>query len=195
MPATPHSRIKAVILDYGEVLCHGPAPHFIDSMAAIFHLSPQAFRTLYEKHRLPYDRGDYSPQVYWSKFEEETHLKLTPSQLQQLRYWDVEMWSNVNPAMVAWVDALRVHKLRLALLSNMHADMARQFRERFAWVGRFDAAILSAEVRSVKPEPQIYLQTLQALAVKPAESLFIDDRERNVRGAREVGIQAIRFLS
>jgi putative hydrolase of the HAD superfamily len=195
MPTEADSRIKAVILDYGEVLCHGPAPHFIQSMADVFKLSPQAFRAIYDRHRLPYDRGDYSPEVYWSKFEEETKSKLTPAQLQQLRDWDVAMWSEIDPAMLAWVDSLRSHNLNLALLSNMHADMARGFRERFAWISKFDAAVLSAEIRAVKPEPTIYLRTLAALGVSPAEALFIDDRERNIRGAHQVGIKAIRFES
>jgi putative hydrolase of the HAD superfamily len=195
MPAEMQSPIKAVILDYGEVLCHGPAPRYIEGMSAIFKLSPQAFRAIYDRHRLPYDRSDYSPEVYWSKFEEETNLKLTASQLHQLREWDVEMWSDVDPAMLAWVDTLRAHKLKLALLSNMHADMALHFRRHFDWANKFDTAVLSAEICSVKPEPGIYLRTVEALGVRPGEALFIDDRERNTRGADQVGIKAIRFES
>ena len=195
MPAESNSTIKAVILDYGEVLCHTPAPQFIQSMADVFKLSPQAFRAIYDRHRLPYDRGDYSPEAYWSKFEEETNSKLLPAQLQQLRNWDVDMWSNVDPAMLAWVDTLRAHGLKIALLSNMHADMARHFRMHFDWVNKFETAILSAEMRSVKPEPEIYLRTVEALGVRPEEALFIDDRERNTRGAEQVGIRAVRFES
>src|SRR5262249_41795984 len=195
MPTESDPKIKAVILDYGEVLCHGPAPHYIQSMADVFKLSPQAFRAIYDRHRLPYDRGDYSPQVYWSKFEEETDAKLSLAQLRQLRDWDVEMWSDVDLAMLVWVDTLRAHKLKIALLSNMHADMARHFRHRFDWVNKFDTAVLSAEIRSVKPEPGIYLRTVEALGVRPEAALFIDDRERNIRGANEVGIKAIRFES
>jgi putative hydrolase of the HAD superfamily len=195
MPTESDSKSKAVILDYGEVLCHGPAPHYIQNMADVFKLSPQAFRAIYDRHRLPYDRGDYSPEVYWSKFEEETDSKLSLAQLRQLRDWDVEMWSDVDPAMLAWVDTLRAYKLKIALLSNMHADMARHFRRHFDWVNKFDTAVLSAEIRSVKPEPGIYLRTVEALGVRPEEALFIDDRERNIRGANEVGIKAIRFDS
>ena len=36
---------------------------------------------------------------------------------------------------------------------------------------------------------------LQGLGVKAEEALFVDDREINVRGAREVGIHALRFRS
>src|SRR5215813_5267446 len=195
MPTESDPKIKAVILDYGEVLCHGPAPHYIQSMADVFKLSPQAFRAIYDRHRLPYDRGDYSPEVYWSKFEEETNSKLLPAQLQQLRNWDVDMWSNVDPAMLAWVDTLRAYGLKIALLSNMHADMAHHFRMHFDWVNKFETAILSAEMRSVKPEPEIYLRTVEALGVRPEKTQFIDDRERNTRGANQVGIRAIRFES
>ena len=44
-----------------------------------------------------------------------------------------------------------------------------------------------------KPNPGAYLGAARALGRGPNECLFVDDREKNCRGAREVGMDAIRF--
>jgi FMN hydrolase / 5-amino-6-(5-phospho-D-ribitylamino)uracil phosphatase len=44
-----------------------------------------------------------------------------------------------------------------------------------------------------KPHPWAYLGAAEALDRAPAECLFVDDREGNCAGAREVGMQAHRF--
>ena len=44
-----------------------------------------------------------------------------------------------------------------------------------------------------KPDPEAYLGAARELGVPPAECLFVDDRETNVRAARQVGMPALRF--
>jgi len=44
-----------------------------------------------------------------------------------------------------------------------------------------------------KPDPEAYLGAARALGVSPSECLFVDDREPNVRAARELGMPALRF--
>ena len=47
----------------------------------------------------------------------------------------------------------------------------------------------------VKPEPEIYRRLLQRNALAPEGCVFIDDSEKNVEGARRIGIDAILFES
>jgi putative hydrolase of the HAD superfamily len=77
----------------------------------------------------------------------------------------------------------------------MPADMAAHMRKTFGWLSHFDHHIFSGEVRSVKPEPEIYQHCIEALGVQPSEALFIDDREMNLEQARAAGIRTIRFQS
>jgi FMN phosphatase YigB (HAD superfamily) len=44
-----------------------------------------------------------------------------------------------------------------------------------------------------KPDPEAYAGAARALGVPPAECLFVDDREANVRGALATGMPALRF--
>ena len=44
-----------------------------------------------------------------------------------------------------------------------------------------------------KPDPAAYEEALGALGARPAETLFVDDKERNLVPARAMGIQVHRF--
>ena len=63
------------------------------------------------------------------------------------------------------------------------------------WMQNFAFQTYSSEVRLIKPDPAIYEHTLLGLGVSATEALFVDDREVNIKAARELGIHAIQFRS
>jgi putative hydrolase of the HAD superfamily len=194
-PATRAPKIRAVILDYGEVLCHVPAMDTIERLAAMFRMDPRTFLRIYLETRAPYDRGDWLPEEYWQKFAEQAGVKINADDIEQARQLDLELWGQMNHAMIQWAQELHAAGFKTAILSNMPADMATHMRKNFAWLSHFDHHIFSGEVRSVKPEPAIYQHCINALGVQPTEALFIDDREINLEQARAAGICGIRFQS
>jgi len=186
---------KGLILDYGEVLCVKPEVEQIERMASIFGMSASQFMTLYDRNRREYDRGDLSAERYWFTFADEPGLGLRADQIPLLRAWDVDMWSNTNPSMIDWLRSVRLSGLRTALLSNMPEDMIARVRDSFSWINYFDCTIFSYEERLAKPEARIYERCLEKLGTTPEQTLFVDDREVNVRAARRLGIKGVRFES
>jgi putative hydrolase of the HAD superfamily len=187
--------IRAVIFDYGEVLCHAPVPEILDRLMRMFRIDRHRFDELYRKNRLRYDRADLTAEEYWRHFAADAGVNLDSAQLAALRQYDLEMWSSINPAMLAWLGDLRSTGMKTAILSNMPAEMVVHVRKTFPWMEGFDCRVFSAELRRVKPEPEIYQHCLDCLRVAPQEALFIDDKEVNVKGARELGIRGIRMES
>lgn len=185
-------RIRGLILDYGEVLCHRPAPGKMERMAEIAGLAPATFAARYHRERDPYDRGDLSPAGYWSKVVSGA-VPLDAKLVATLQQSDVEMWCDINRDMTEWLDELRAAGYKTALLSNMQPDMARHARRSFDWLHRLDCVVLSCEVRLIKPGRAIYARCVEGLHLRPSETCFIDDRETNVRGAREAGLMAVQF--
>jgi putative hydrolase of the HAD superfamily len=185
--------IRAVILDYGEVLCHLPTPENIELLARIFQVDSQSFLPMYLKTRIPYDRGDLLPAAYWRNFARQAGVTVDEKVIEQLRQVDKDMWSRPNEPMIQWLQRIHAAGFKTAILSNMPTDMADHVRETFPWLAEFDQHIFSAEVRSAKPEPAIYRHAIEALDVAPLEALFIDDREENLAGARAIGIRGIRY--
>jgi len=189
------SNLKAIIFDYGEVLCLPPTAEDIEDSARILSISTDLFHDLWGRNRDLYDRGDLSPEIYWRRLADDAGAKLDERQLQQLSERDVAMWSRLNPNMVTWLEALSAADIKTAVLSNMHIGMVQHARQAFHWLKLVQCVTLSAEVRLIKPDPAIYEYCLRGLGVGASDSLFIDDREVNVAGARSVGMHAMHFQS
>jgi putative hydrolase of the HAD superfamily len=192
--ASPGS-IRAVALDYGEVLCHRPSPEALAEMAGIFGINEDKFLPIYRSSRNPYDRGDLSPRDYWAEFAGRAGVTIHPHQIESLRRLDMQMWSNVNQEMTEWLASIHSRGIKTAILSNMQTDMAAHVRKNFAWLRHFDHQIFSCEVRAIKPDPVIYRHSLALLKIAPSEVLFIDDRDENIQAARAAGIRGIVFES
>ena len=187
--------INAVILDYGEVLCHRPSVEEFDRLAKVFGADEKSFAALWEKNRGAFDRGDVTAEAYWSTLAEDAGMQIDHEQLQQVCEWDVQMWGNANEPMVEWLRQLRRGGIRTGLLSNIHPAMISYLRNNFDWLELFDFKTFSAEVRLIKPDRAIYEHTLRGLGARAEETLFVDDREINVKAALELGIRGLRFRS
>ena len=188
-------KISGVILDYGLVLVRSPTKAEFERMATMFHVPFEQFFELWETSRNPYDRGDITADEYWHGLAMRTNTTLDAAQISTLREIEVEIWVHPIPEMIDWIGQLRRGGIKTAVLSNMPLDLAAWVRKNFSWMDNFTFKTLSAEVRSIKPEPAIYLHTLRGLGVEANEALFVDDREANIRAAQAMGIHGIQFSS
>ena len=86
-------------------------------------------------------------------------------------------------------------KYKLGLLSNYSNDLRPKIEKEWALGSVFDEIIISCEVGLIKPDPAIFNLILAHLGVKAEESVFIDDRIKNIDGAKKMGFQTIFFTS
>ena len=56
-----------------------------------------------------------------------------------------------------------------------------------------DALVDATHTKILKPDPRAYALGCEALDLTPQDVVFVDDQERNVEGARNAGLTAIRF--
>jgi putative hydrolase of the HAD superfamily len=185
------SSIRAVILDYGEVISQPPDPASIATMAGILKVPEDRFRQLYASLRHSYDRGDLDGDQYWSQIARDAGVDLSASQVARLREMDVAMWSRLNQSVLRWAGRLRSSGLKTAVLSNMHHDMVQKIRSEPVWAEGFDCLTLSSEIGTAKPEAAIFRHCLECLQVAPHEALFVDDRAVNIQAAQGLGIRGI----
>ena len=93
------------------------------------------------------------------------------------------------------VEALDARGVPLFAITNFSADFWPPFHEKErAFFARFRDIIVSGEVRLLKPDPAIYWLALDRFGLRPAETLFVDDRAINVEGALAVGMKAHLFV-
>lgn len=89
---------------------------------------------------------------------------------------------------------LRAAGVPLYLLTNMPADIFAARRARYEVLRCFDGAVVSGEEGVLKPSPEIFGRLRDRYRLVPGSTLFVDDAEVNVLGARAVGFRAHRFL-
>jgi putative hydrolase of the HAD superfamily len=187
--------IRAVILDYGLVLCQSPREEQLDRMAAAFGVDHQTFWRLYEQNRGPLDKGDLTPAAFWKSLARDAGTKVDAFTIERLQNLDIEMWDTLEQPLLEWVQTLRSNGFKTALLSNSDLRFVAHLRKNRPWLRFFDVCVFSAEVHLIKPDPAIFRYTLDKLALEASAVLFIDDRFSNVSVARSLGIGSIKFTS
>ncbi len=95
--------------------------------------------------------------------------------------------------MVAWQARLKERGLLTAILSNMGDSTHKTLLGTHGWIANFDVHVWSYQLRVAKPDPAIYLHTLEQLAVPAPQALFIDDKDENIAAAQALGMKAIQF--
>lgn len=98
------------------------------------------------------------------------------------------------PGIEALLDRLRANANPMHALSN-YTQWYRLIEAQLQLSRWLKWSFVSCEVGARKPQAQIYLHALETLGARPADCVFIDDREENCEGARGVGMHSIRFES
>lgn len=91
------------------------------------------------------------------------------------------------------IQQLKEKGYKLFILSNFSAEAYEIFVAQNTFFNYFDAKMFSFQVGAIKPEPEIYKKLLEKHGLIADECLFIDDMEKNVRAAQQIGIHALIF--
>lgn len=97
-----------------------------------------------------------------------------------------------DSAVIDVLDELRASGYIAAILTNgtdtIPAELAELGIDRHV-----DAVFNSSEIGVAKPDPAVFGHVCHELGVSPAAVFFVDDSQRNVTGAVEVGMKAVVF--
>jgi putative hydrolase of the HAD superfamily len=185
--------IRAVVFDYGQVLCLPQELSDVKAMADACSSSVEEFEQLYWPPRLAYDRADLNAETFWAPILKKGGHNPSQLEIQRLVELDSESWGRPNAPVLEWVKQLRDTGVQVAILSNMPPEIGRYLTANREWMQLFCPTLFSYDVRSVKPEPRIYEILLELLQLPANQVLFLDDRPENVKGARDLGIHALVF--
>jgi 2-haloacid dehalogenase len=105
-----------------------------------------------------------------------------------------EMIAGEVPGTAELVGRLHDAGLPLYLLTNMPTEVFAARRRRYAVLGQFDGAVVSGDEGVLKPSAEIFAILRHRFDLDPAATLFVDDMEVNVAGARAAGFLAHRFV-
>mgnify|MGYP001580290548 CR=1 FL=1 len=80
---------------------------------------------------------------------------------------------------------------KLAIINNGTALTLSQFDNKLNFDNYFDLFISSAKEGIKKPDGEFFLTTAKRLGVASERCLFMDDSEKNIEGAKRIGMQTI----
>lgn len=86
-------------------------------------------------------------------------------------------------------------KFKIYALTNWSAETFPVALQQYEFLNWFDGVVVSGEEKKRKPFPEFYRILLERYNVNAEEALFIDDNVRNIKAAKQVGIDAVHFTS
>lgn len=101
--------------------------------------------------------------------------------------------SVVDAALLEYIRLKLRPTYKLGILSNAGTNITeRLFTPE--QLDMFDAQVLSHGVGLTKPQPEMYQMIADRLGLDPGECLFVDDHERHLTGAENVGMRTLRYI-
>ena len=108
----------------------------------------------------------------------------------------------IRPRMVAALKACKARFKVGCITNNMlteHSPGQAEQKQRASGfdeiMAQFDVMIESAKAGVRKPDPAIYLMMCEALKVKPADCVYLDDLGVNCKPAAQLGMRAIKVVT
>lgn len=181
-----------IYFDLGNVLLNFDHQRAARQMATVAGISPESvwevvFATDLESR---YERGDISTSEFYDLFCQQTS---TAPPLADLVAAASDIFQPNGPV-VSLLDQLLRQEHRLGLLSNTNDAHWSFVTAAFPALPRsFEVTALSFELKSLKPEAEIYAKAAALAGLDPSRILFIDDRPENVAGAIEAKFDAVQY--
>jgi 2-haloacid dehalogenase len=104
--------------------------------------------------------------------------------------WE-EMLGDAIEQNVFVLEQLKKRGAPLYALTNWSAETFPIARKRYEFLKLFDGILVSGEEGLIKPDPAIFHLLCERFHLRPQDCFFIDDSEKNILTARNLGMTAL----
>jgi HAD superfamily hydrolase (TIGR01509 family) len=181
--------IRALIFDFDGLILETEEPIY------------RSWKEVYEAHgvALPFDlwvhtvgssNQAFHPQLY---LEHSLGGPLTQDEIDRrvARRMELVLAEPLRPGVLDMAKAARAAGMKVAVASSSSRDWVRGHLERLGIIDLFDCVQGRDDVEHVKPEPDLYLASLDCLGVAAAEAVAIEDSPNGVTAAKRAGLGCV----
>ena len=93
----------------------------------------------------------------------------------------------IQDEVIEEIKKLKTQGYKIYMLSNTNEYMYNNFINKIEYL--FDGIVLSYQIHKIKPYDSIYEYIINKYNLNPEESLFIDDKQKNINTALKFGIK------
>lgn len=139
-----------------------------------------------------YDRGVWSQEEILQAF-----ISLDPEIEPEIRkaYESMENMVVMREYAIPLIERLKECGYGVYYLSNYPEKAHKECPEALAFIPYMHGGILSYRDKVIKPGPEIYKLLMERYDLKADECIFLDDTQKNVDGAKAVGMHSILFTT
>lgn len=181
------AKIDTVFFDWGGVVADDPGDDFLGQLLKDIGATDEQVATIFQTYMQRFMRGQITEDEYWQEIKGKFNL-LIPNTISD----EFMKWSGLvaNQDILDLVSELRESGLKVAILSNV-IEPTYNVLASAGYYSLFDEVIASCKVGYAKPELEIYQLSLDRLATTADRSLFVDDKQRNLDPALQMGFSVI----
>ena len=183
--------IRNVVLDMGNVLLDFNPDFVLATYCSSEEEKEVIRRELFEGPEwLMGDRGDIKDRDRYDLVKKRVPEKYHDALKKCADGWEICM----KPLEGAreFCERVKANGYGIYVLSNA-SDLFYVYFPKFLPLDFFSGVFVSSDYLMLKPDVEIYKTFLNKYGLKSEECLFIDDREENVSGARQAGMQTFCF--
>jgi HAD superfamily hydrolase (TIGR01549 family) len=176
--------MRAVIFDVGQVLVHWNPAATLAGLAGISQAGPAELQSLWSQSSHALGTGVLSAQAFHRHLIEHAG---TDEAWEAFYIAFCRGLSRDDHALRYTVD-LAARGIPLGIISNTNAVHVQWLHDNLPELDRFRSLVWSSDAGLLKPDPAIYDLALREISVPPKQTLFVDDLEENVAGAKAAGL-------
>lgn len=180
-------KIKAIIFDFGGVFTYeGQLQRFFDHCHKKYGKTmdsiSQESRDTWDKARI----GKAPAHLYWDLLQK--HFGTDGTKLLE----ECIVIDGFREETYEFVKSLK-GKYKLGMITNQLQDWFETVVEKYNIRELFDEIVTSYESGMAKPDRAIFEFTLKKMGLEPGECVFVDDMEKNIKAAEDIGMKGILF--
>lgn len=181
------AKIDTVFFDWGGVVADDPGDDFLGQLLKDIGATDEQVVAIFQTYMQRFMRGQITEDEYWQEIKSKFNL-LIPNTISD----EFMKWSGLvaNQDILDLVSELRESGLKVAILSNV-IEPTYNVLASAGYYDLFDEVIASCKVGYAKPEQEIYQLSLDRLTTTADRSLFVDDKQRNLDPALQMGFSVI----
>jgi len=187
--------IRALITDFGGVLARTRTDRSRRALEKRLGLTPLTLenRVFGGELSMQGQHGAISEDEFWLSVTREldvARIGLTPETFRAEFFAD----DFLDEDLVALIRSVRP-QYKTGLISNAWSGMRVMLHTQVPIADAFDALVISAEEKMMKPDPRIYQLALDRLKVRADEAIFLDDVQVNIDVCNALGMHGVHFTS
>jgi len=188
--------LSTIIFDLGGVMLDLDTKLSVKAFAELSSLKEKEIysRFLEEEWSYAFEKGEIDAASFRNEIRKSLHVDLLDEQIDNA--WNA-MLLDLPSSRLQLVSSLK-DRYQLFVLSNTNAIHIEVFNRMVAassnggsMTDYFDKVYYSHELGMRKPDKEIFAYVIDTNNLKTQETLFIDDMENNIIGARSVGLRTV----